>query len=63
MINYAGRPMGHPTSLWVPRKFRTARFTALADTDARTLEVTDRNPGTEVHLPAFSVYAAVDFEN
>ena len=62
MVNFAGRAAGHPTSLWVAKKFRTARFTALGEPDSRALDITERNPGTEVHLPPFAVYAAVDFE-
>lgn len=59
MINYATSP-GDPISLWVTEQYRRARFFA-PDGEA-TLKAIAVSGGTELHLPPFRVYAAVELE-
>ena len=63
LVNFTGRTSRHPMSLWVAKEFRGGRFIALGNAESKTLALTPRSGGTEVHLPAFDVYAAVDFES
>ncbi|HET8550471.1 MAG TPA: hypothetical protein VFL57_20815 [Bryobacteraceae bacterium] len=63
LVNFAGRPFGHPMSLWVAKQYRTGRLTILGETEPRPLALTRRHDGTELHLPPFDVYAAVDLES
>ncbi|MBC8167581.1 MAG: hypothetical protein H7Y20_17145 [Bryobacteraceae bacterium] len=60
VLNYTGRPVGHPMSLWVAMPFRQARFFDLFGR-SEALEVISRTDGTEVSLPPFTSYAAVEF--
>jgi hypothetical protein len=63
LVNFTGRAMGHPMSMWVAKTYRSGRCTVLGGGEPKTLALTPRSGGTEVHLPAFDVYAAVDFES
>jgi hypothetical protein len=60
VLNYAARPMGHPMSVWVASPYKSAVLVPLAG-ERTSLEITPKNGGTEVALPPFPVYAAVEF--
>lgn len=59
VINYATSP-GHLISLRVMERYRQARFLTL-DGEA-PMKAIPAGAGTEVHLPPFSVYAAIQLE-
>jgi hypothetical protein len=60
VINYTGRPIGHPMSIWVAVKAKTARFRDMFGRN-EALTITPKNGGSEVSLPPFSCYAAIEF--
>jgi hypothetical protein len=59
VMNYTGRTIGHPISLWISRRAKSARFRDLFGR-SEALSITERNGGTEVNLPPFSCYAAIE---
>jgi hypothetical protein len=63
LINFAGRASAAPASVWVARKYRVARFTALGAATPLVIEAVSRGEGTEVHVPPFAVFGAVELEN
>ncbi len=64
IINYAMRAGGSPVSVAFTRRFRAARIWKLEDAAAAPMELfPTEDGGVEVHLPAFSVYAAVELES
>lgn len=60
VVNYTGRAIGHPMSLWISRSAKSARFRDAFGRD-ETLAVTSKNGGVEVSVPPFSCYAAIEF--
>lgn len=60
VLNFTARPQAHPMSLWIARKASSATFYDLFGR-AEKLTVTPRNDGSEVNLPPFASYAAVEF--
>jgi hypothetical protein len=61
ILNFTGRPAGHPMSAWIAYNAKTAKF---LDLFGRTepLAVTLKNGGAEVSLPPFTSYAAIEWE-
>lgn len=60
VINYSMRPEAHPITLWVADRYRRARFLTTAKESA--LKPAAVSGGTELHLPPFPVYGAVELE-
>ena len=60
VLNFTARPVGHPMSLWIAQSARAARFTDLFGR-TESLTVTGKNGGTEVSLPPFTSYAAIEW--
>lgn len=60
VVNYSARPVGHPMSLWVAAKARSAKFTDPFG-KSETLETAQRGEGTEVNLPPVTAYASIEF--
>jgi hypothetical protein len=60
IVNFAGRQSGHPMSIWVAKPYRSARLRSLDSQQPRAIEMIAREGGTEVHVPAFSIYAAIE---
>jgi hypothetical protein len=61
VLNYAARAFGNPMSLWVAHSYKTARLTVLGEDKTEPLTVTPKNGGSEVDLPPFDIYAAIEF--
>jgi hypothetical protein len=61
VLNYAARAFGNPVSLWVAHSYRTARLTVLGGDKTERLSITPKNGGSEVDLPPFDIYAAIEF--
>ncbi|MBC7925198.1 MAG: hypothetical protein H7039_06030, partial [Bryobacteraceae bacterium] len=61
VLNYSGRPAGHPMSVWLARRFPEAQVSDLFGR-TETLTTDRRNEGTEVNVPVFTTYAAIDFK-
>jgi hypothetical protein len=60
VLNFTARPFGHPMSLWIAQPTKAARFSDLfGRTEALT--VAARNGGSEVSLPVFTSYAAIEW--
>jgi len=62
ILNFAGRNWGYPTSLYIAKKYRAARFVPLDRSGSKTLEVNPRDNGVELKIPVFDVYAAIELE-
>ncbi len=60
IVNYTGRAVGHPMSLWIARPYAAARFVDIGGR-SEMLTVTRKGEGTEVNLPALTAYAAIEF--
>jgi hypothetical protein len=60
ILNFTGRPAGHPMSLWIAQRVSSARFYDLFGRTEK-LDVIRKGEGSEVNLPPFSSYAAVEF--
>jgi hypothetical protein len=64
IVNYAMRASASPVSVAFTRRFRAARIWKLEEAAAAPLELfPTEDGGVEVHLPTFSVYAAVELES
>ncbi|MGE5571030.1 MAG: hypothetical protein ACM3S5_18500 [Rhodospirillales bacterium] len=64
IINFAMRPSNNLVSAAFTRRFRAARFWRLEDESAQPLELfPTEDGGMEVHIPAFSVYAAIELDS
>ncbi len=61
ILNYAARAFGNPMSLWVAHSYKTARLTLLSGDKPESLTITPKNGGSEVDLPPFDIYAAIEF--
>jgi hypothetical protein len=62
IVNYSMRPAGHPVSVKFPERYRAARLWTLESKAPASLEVEAVDRGVEIHLPPFSVYAAMELE-
>jgi len=62
LINYSGRPAGHPVTLGLTEPYRTARFWGLGVATPAPLKPVAAARGIELPLPDFGVYAAVELE-
>lgn len=60
LVNYAMRPFGHPMSVYVDDRYRTARVTSLPGGESAALEVVPKGKGVEIAIPPFSVFAAIE---
>jgi hypothetical protein len=61
ILNYAARAFGNPMSLWVAHSYKTARLTLLSSDKTEPLTITQKNGGSEVDLPPFDIYGAIEF--
>ena len=62
IVNFVGRTWGHPTSVYVARTYRAARYYALDAPAGKPMDVIPRDNGIELKIPSFKVYAAVELE-
>lgn len=62
IVNYSMRPAGHPVSVKFPERYRAARLWTLESKAPAPLGVEAVDRGVEIHLPPFSVYAAIELE-
>ncbi len=60
VLNYAVRSSGSPLSFWIARQYQSARWHDLYSNEPRNLQLVHRNDGTEVALPDFLCYGAVE---
>ena len=60
IVNYAGRPGADPVSVRIAGPYREARIRRLEDAAVQPLESTVQKGAIELHLPPFSVYAAIE---
>ena len=60
ILNFTGRPAGHPMSAWIAYTAKTARFLDLFGR-TESLAVNLKNGGAEVSLPPFISYAAIEW--
>jgi hypothetical protein len=60
VLNYTGRPVGYPMSLYIALPFKRAQYSDLFGKSS-ALEIKRSGEGTEVSLPPFTSYAAVEF--
>jgi hypothetical protein len=61
IVNYAMRSFGHPVSLALAHRYKSARIATLEGAPA-ALELHPAAGGVEIHLPRFGVYAAIELE-
>ncbi len=62
ILNFGGRSWEGPTSLYVARNYRSARFMALDSPGGKALEAIPRDGGIELKIPLFDVYARIELE-
>jgi hypothetical protein len=60
ILNFTGRPAGHPMSAWIAWPAKTAKFLDLFGR-TESLPVTSKTGGAEVSLPPFTSYAAIEW--
>ena len=60
VLNFTARPAGHPMSVWIAHRAKSARFMDLFGR-SEMVAVTAKNDGSEVSLPPFSSYAAIEW--
>ncbi len=63
LLNYSLRPGSHPVTLATARRYRSARLYTLESPKPAALAVESTRYGTEVGLPPFGAYAAIELES
>jgi hypothetical protein len=62
VLNFVGRNWSYPTTLYVAKKYRSARVVSPDLPGGKPVEVIPRDSGVELKIPTFSVYAGVELE-
>lgn len=63
LLNFTGRMIGQPMSLYLARQYKSARIRTLDTPGGAALPVLPRDGGVELQIPPFQIYASIDLES